>query len=31
MVLHQADTMMEGAEGRQRLAREVLDFAGALA
>jgi LPPG:FO 2-phospho-L-lactate transferase len=31
MVLHQADTMMEGAEGRRRLAREVLDFAGTLA
>lgn len=31
MVLHQTDTMMEGTEGRRRLAREVLDFAATLA
>jgi LPPG:FO 2-phospho-L-lactate transferase len=31
MVLHQTDTMMEGAEGRRRLARETLDFAETLA
>jgi LPPG:FO 2-phospho-L-lactate transferase len=31
MVLHQTDTMMEGADGRRRLAREVLDFAQTLA
>jgi LPPG:FO 2-phospho-L-lactate transferase len=31
MVLRQTGTMMEGAEGRRRLAREVLDFASALA
>ncbi len=29
-VLHQTDTMMQDAEGRTRLAREVLDFAMAL-
>ena len=31
IVLHQTDTMMDGAEGRQRLARETLDFAATLA
>jgi LPPG:FO 2-phospho-L-lactate transferase len=31
LVLHQTDTMMEGSEGRRRLAREVLDFAATLA
>jgi LPPG:FO 2-phospho-L-lactate transferase len=31
LVLHQTDTMMEGPEGRRRLAREVLDFASTLA
>jgi len=31
MVLHQTDTMMEGTEGRRRLAGEVLDFAATLA
>jgi LPPG:FO 2-phospho-L-lactate transferase len=30
-VLHQTDTMMDGSEGRRRLAREVLDFAATLA
>ena len=31
LVLHQTDTMMEGAAGRQRLARATLDFAATLA
>ena len=31
LVLHQTDTLMEGAEGRRRLAREALDFAATLA
>jgi LPPG:FO 2-phospho-L-lactate transferase len=31
LVLQQTDTMMEGAEGRRRLARETLDFASTLA
>ena len=31
MVMHQTDTMMEGAEGRRALAREVLDFTSTLA
>ena len=31
LVLHQTDTMMEGAEGRRRLARATLDFAATLA
>ena len=31
LVLHQTDTMMDGAEGRRRLARETLDFAATLA
>jgi LPPG:FO 2-phospho-L-lactate transferase len=31
VVLHQTDTMMEGSEGRRRLARDVLDFALTLA
>jgi LPPG:FO 2-phospho-L-lactate transferase len=31
LVLHQTATMMEGPEGRRRLAREVLDFASTLA
>ena len=31
IVMHRAHTLMEGAEGRQRLARTVLDFASALA
>ncbi len=30
LVLHQTDTMMDGAEGRRRLARETLDFAATL-
>jgi LPPG:FO 2-phospho-L-lactate transferase len=31
LVLHHTDTMMDGAEGRRRLARETLDFAATLA
>ncbi len=31
IVLHQTDTMMDGPEGRRRLARESLDFAATLA
>jgi hypothetical protein len=31
LVLHQTDTLMEGPDGRRRLARDVLDFAATLA